>query len=137
MSEEHNIEPQFEPEYPLNTVVAVFEEPEKAKEAVSSLDELSIDLDSVEVICNELAEKKFEELEEESTLKSRIAEFLYKAGQEKEQLQRYDRYLNEGKYVVQVPVDDDKAEQVAQTLKSHGGFYIHHFSDYTVTQMDL
>jgi hypothetical protein len=137
MSEEHNIEPQFEPEYPLNTVVAVFEEPEKAKEAVSSLDELSIDLDSVEVICNELAEKKFEELEEESTLKSKVAEFLYKAGQEKEQLQRYDRYLNEGKYVVQVPADDDQAEQVAQILKSNGGFYINHFSDYTVTQMDL
>jgi hypothetical protein len=136
MSDLHDAVTHFEPEYPTNTVVAVFEEPQQAQDAVSALEGTSVDTDSVEVVCNRLAEEKFQELEDENPLKSRVADFLFKAGEEREELRQYDRWLSEGHFVVQVPVDDDeRAREVADILQQHGGHYIHHFSEFTVAKM--
>jgi hypothetical protein len=136
MSDQHDLTTDFEPEYPTNTVIGVFEEPLGARQAVSALEDVSIDSESVDIVCNQIAEDRLEEVEEESMLKAKIVQFLFAAGEESEELNEYDRLLDEGRYLVRVPVEEDEqAKTVAEILQRHGGHYINYFSKFTVTKM--
>lgn len=126
---------EMTPSYPENSVIGVFEDPDTTSAVVDALADRPETAGTIDVISDTVAEERITALRDENPLKARIIRFLLVASNEAEILDRYKRSIDEGRYVVRVPIQEGQENAVAEVMQRHGGHFVNYFGRLAITTL--
>ena len=122
--------------YPTNTVIGVINDPQATHVAVTALSEMPIVEDTIDVVCTESVVEQLNAYRADRPWKARVAHFLMGMSDELELQEKYGRWLDEGSFIIRVPIpDQEQAETVATVMREQGGHFIHYYGPSTITTL--
>ncbi len=128
---------QINEEYPTNTVFGVVDDAETAEAIVSKLEEMPLNQDSINILCDEVVTEQIEEYRKEHPIKARIDHVMTFMSNESELVDRYNQQLNNGNVIVSTQVtDEEQAHEVADLMREHGATYINYFGTQVITTLE-
>jgi hypothetical protein len=127
-------EAERQPDYPLNKVVAVADQPSAVEAVVNGLADIGVDNDSIEVVCEAEARRHLEEFRARHPIKSRLIRVAQSLSDERALVDRYGQWLESGKFLVVAPAADSaRAEEVGEAMRENGGHFVNYFGPLTIT----
>jgi len=136
MMDAHEPTPRIGEAYPINTVVGVVDDAQSADATVMALEQMLGFGDVVEVVGSTKAVEQLAQYQRKHPWKARVNRLVKYIGNESEIFERYRQVLNQGDFIVIVPVaDETEAGTVANTMQQQGSHYINYFGPKKVTTL--
>jgi hypothetical protein len=133
----HETPTRLHEEYPTNTVIGVVEDAKAAEAIASKLEDMPLNEDSINILCDEAAAEQIEEYRNEHPIKARIDHVMTFMSNESELIDQYNQRLNNGELIVSAEVEDEEqAHEVADVMRQHGGHYINYFGTQVITTLE-
>jgi hypothetical protein len=133
----HETPARLHEEYPTNTVIGVVEDAKAAEAIASKLEDMPLNEDSINILCDEAAAEQIEEYRNEHPIKARIDHVMTFMSNESELIDQYNQRLNNGELIVSAAVEDEEqAHEVADVMRQHGGHYINYFGTQVITTLE-
>jgi len=133
----HETPARINEEYPTNTVIGVVEDAQAAETIVSKLEELPLNEDSIDVLCNEAAAEQIAEYRKEHPIKARVDHVMTFMSNESELIDQYNQRFADGELIVSAEVESEaQAHDVADVMRQHGGHYINYFGTQVITTLE-
>jgi hypothetical protein len=133
----HETPARLHEEYPTNTVIGVVEDAKAAEAIASKLEDMPLNEDSINILCDEAAAEQIEEYRNEHPIKARIDHVMTFMSNESELIDQYNQRLNNGELIVSAEVEDEEqAHEVADVMRQHGGHYINYFGTQVITTLE-
>ena len=123
---------------PRDSVVGVVNEPDEATSAVEDLIARGIAEDDIHMLCCDSGAHRLDPSGERHGTLGRIQRVIQLFGdKEVEHLQRQAAELRKGHFLIAAPAEnDEERDLVAEVLKSHGGHFINHYTDWTISSLE-
>jgi hypothetical protein len=132
---------QYDPDsdslsFPDDTVVGIVDDPDAAEKVVADLVAAGIAEDEISVLCCDSGVRRLDPSGERHGTLGRLKRLVQTFGDtEKEYVRKQADELRAGNYLVAAPADEDERDAVAGVLNRHGGRFINHYGNWTVTRL--
>jgi hypothetical protein len=121
--------------YPKGKIVGVIDSPPQLDGALTALADLGIPKDAIEVFSGDEGIRRIDPKGRYHGLLARLTRIVQMLGEERDHIDRYEKELRAGHFLVVISADVEHREEIGRILRARGGHFIDYYGTLAIEHL--